>query len=55
MVQLQYNSKRIHLWDFEYLKLYLLSNPKDKIEKQKNKETLELAKNILSIRKVEYL
>ena len=49
------NGKKIHLRDFEYLKLYLLSNPKDKIEKQKNKEALELAENILSIRKAEYL
>lgn len=49
------NGKRIHLRDFEYLKLYLLPNPKNKIDKQKNKETLSLAENILSIRKAEYL
>ena len=49
------NGKRIHLRDFEYLKMYLIPEPKDKIEKQKNKETLEFAENVLAIRKTEYL
>lgn len=49
------NGKRIHLRDFEYLKLYLLANPTTKKEKQENKETLALANNILTIRKTEFL
>lgn len=49
------DGKRIHLRDFEYLKMYLYSYPKDKIEKQKNKETLAFAENVLAIRKTEYL
>ena len=49
------NGKRIHLRDFEYLKMYLLPDPKEKSEKQKNKETLEFAENVLAIRKTEYL
>ena len=47
--------KRIHLRDFEYLKMYLLSAPKTTKEKTLNKETLALADNILSIRKTEYI
>ena len=47
--------KRIHLRDFEYLKMYLLSAPKTAKEKTENKETLALADNILSIRKTEYI
>ena len=35
--------------------MYLVDNPKDKIEKQKNKEILEFAENVLAIRKTEYL
>jgi mobilizable transposon, int protein len=52
---LDVNGKRTHLRDFEYLKLYLFPSPKDRNEKQKNKESLILAENILSIRKAEYL
>jgi len=47
--------KRIHLRDFEYLKLYLSENPKSAIEKKENKEYLKLAEDILSIRKSEFL
>ena len=52
---LDVSGKRTHLRDFEYLKLYLFPSPKDRNEKQKNKESLILAENILSIRKAEYL
>lgn len=49
------DGKRIHLRDFEYLKIYLLENPKSAIEKKENKENLKLAEDILSIRKSEFL
>ena len=49
------DGKRIHLRDFEYLKLYLLPNPTTKKEKQDNKETLALANDILTIRKTEFI
>lgn len=49
------NGKRVHLREFEYLKMYLTDNPKDKVEKQKNKEVLKFAENVLAIRKTEYL
>ncbi len=48
------NGKRIHLREFEYLKMYLIADPKDRLEKQKNKETLQFAENILAIRKAEF-
>lgn len=48
------NGKRIHLREFEYLKMYLTADPKDRLEKQKNKETLQFAENILAIRKAEF-
>ena len=35
-----------NLRDYEYLKLYLIENPKTALEKQKNKDTLLLAENI---------
>ena len=54
-LSLDVSGKRTHLRDFEYLKLYLFPSPKDRNEKQKNKESLILAENILSIRKAEYL
>lgn len=47
--------KRIHLRDFEYLKLYLHKDPKSVKEKKENKETLALAENIFAIRKTEYI
>lgn len=46
---------RKHLRDFEYLKLYLHSNPTTQKEKKENKEALELAENILAIRKANYV
>ncbi|HIB8182284.1 TPA: site-specific integrase [Elizabethkingia anophelis] len=49
------NGKRIHLREFEYLKLYLNAEPKNAKEKKENKETLELAENILAIRKTNYI
>ena len=48
------NGKTKHDREFEYLKEYLTIDPKTKAEKQKNKETLELAEKILSIRQAEY-
>ncbi len=42
-----------HIREFEYLELYLVTNPKTTNEKKKNKEQLELADQILSIRKAE--
>ncbi|MCD0477451.1 site-specific integrase [Chryseobacterium sp. LC2016-29] len=49
------NGKRIHLREFEYLKMYLAAEPKNPKEKKENKETLELAENILAIRKSNYV
>ncbi|KFC18326.1 site-specific integrase [Epilithonimonas lactis] len=49
------NGKRIHLREFEYLKMYLIAEPKNAKEKKENKETLELAENILAIRKSNYV
>ncbi|OVE55848.1 MULTISPECIES: site-specific integrase [Chryseobacterium] len=46
--------KRIHIRDFEYLKLYLHSEPNSAKEKKENKETMALAESIYSIRKAEY-
>ena len=42
-----------HLRDYEYLQLYLVANPKSAIEKKNNKEQLQLAEQILAIRKAE--
>ena len=47
--------KRIHLRDFEYLKLYLHPDPKTPKEKKENKETMTLAESILAIKKAEYV
>lgn len=44
-----------HLRKFEYLKLYVSEEPKNAEEKRKDKETWELARNILSIRRAEYI
>lgn len=46
--------KRIHLRDFEYLKLYPHQEPKTAAEKKENKEIDTLSEQILSIRKAEY-
>lgn len=52
--QLDKDGKRIHIRDFEYLKLYLHQNPLTAAEKKENKETELLAEQILSIRKAEF-
>lgn len=49
------NGVKKHLRKFEYLKQYVFDNPKNAEEKRKNKETLQLAENILAIRKAEYI
>src|SRR5680860_1334093 len=52
-IQTLENGKTKHLRDYEYLQLYLKQNPKSAAEKKKNQEQLELAEQILAIRKVE--
>lgn len=52
--QLDKDGKRVHIRDFEYLKLYLHQNPLSAVEKKENKETELLAEQILSIRKAEF-
>src|SRR5690606_5275671 len=47
------NGKVKHLREFEYLELYLVTDPETPAEKKKNKEQLELAKQILAIRQAE--
>ncbi|MEC3908748.1 site-specific integrase [Tamlana sp. 2201CG12-4] len=47
------NGKIRHLRDYEYLQLYLIENPISADEKKKNKEKLELAKQILAIRQAD--
>ena len=42
-----------HIRDFEYLELYLTTHPENASERKKNKEQLELAEQILVIRKAE--
>lgn len=49
------NGKKIHNRDFEYLKLYLIDNPNGSKQKKENKEVLELANNILSIRQADHI
>jgi len=51
---LNLEGKRIHLRDFEYLKLYPHQDPKTAAEKKENKEIDILSEQILSIRKAEY-
>jgi len=48
------NGKRIHLRDFEYLKLYQYPNPKTASEKKNNKENLNQAEDVLAIRKANF-
>ncbi len=43
--------KTIHDRSFEYLQLYLHQNPSNAAEKTENKESLQLAKNILTLKK----
>lgn len=47
--------KRRHLRSFENLDTYLFESPKTSAEKKQNKEGLEFAENVLSIRKAEYV
>lgn len=47
--------KKIHDRKQEYLKIYLHNSPLSNKEKRENKENFELAENILTIRKSEYL
>ena len=47
--------KRRHLRSFENLDTYIFSNPKTPIEKKHNKQSLEFAENVLSIRKAEFV
>lgn len=49
------NGKRKRNRDFEYLNLYIYENPKTPREKKETKENLQLAENILAIRKADYL
>lgn len=48
------DGKRRHIRDREYLKMFLIQNPKNAGEKKKNKETLALAEKILAIKQAEY-
>ncbi len=47
--------KRRHLRSYENLDTYLFGNPKTSAEKKHNKEGLEFAENVLSIRKAEFV
>lgn len=49
------NGKTIHDRAFEYLKLYLHGNPITANEKNENKQTLNLAENILTLKKAELI
>ena len=53
--QIDENGKRRHLRDYENLKIYLHDNPTSSREKTENRENLQLAENILAIRKSEYI
>ena len=52
--EVQANGKRRNLRDYENLKLFLHSEPKNPSERKENKETLALAKQILAIREAEF-
>lgn len=49
------SGKRVHLRDFEFLKLYLHQNPKTAGERKENRENRKLAEDILAIRKSDYV
>jgi integrase len=49
------NGTKKHKRDFEYLKLYTSQNPKNAQEKKQDKETLELANKILSLRQADFI
>ncbi|MEC4092455.1 site-specific integrase [Myroides odoratimimus] len=51
---LQPNGKRKTVRDYENLKLFLHSEPKNAGERKENKETMALAKQILAIREAEF-
>ncbi|MCA4793934.1 site-specific integrase [Myroides odoratimimus] len=51
---LQPNGKRKTVRDYENLKLFLHSEPKNPSERKENKETMALAKQILAIREAEF-
>lgn len=51
---MQPNGKRKTVREYENLKLYLYGEPKNIIERNKNKETLALANEILAIREAEF-
>ena len=44
-----------HQRTFEYLQLYLIENPQNADEKRKNKEAMQMAENIFTIRKADYI
>ena len=52
-IQTLSNGKIRHLRYYEYLQLYLKQNPWSAAEKKKNQEQLELAEQILAIRRAE--
>ena len=49
------NGIKKHNREFEYLKLYTIQEPKTSKEKKQNKETSELAKQILALRKADHI
>jgi integrase len=49
------NGKQKHIRNFEYLKLYLHNNPTTANEKKENNEVMELAQNILTLKKADYI
>lgn len=49
------DGKRSHIREFEYLKLYIYSNPKTAKERELSKQNLQLAENIFAIRKSEFV
>jgi len=44
-----------HQRTFEYLQLYLFENPQNADEKRKNKEAMQMAENIFTIRKADFI
>jgi integrase len=44
-----------HRRTFEYLQLYLFENPQNSDEKRKNKEAMQMAENIFTIRKADFI
>ncbi|RNL95200.1 site-specific integrase [Sinomicrobium pectinilyticum] len=49
------DGRKKHLREFEYLKQHLHQDPKTAEEKRENKEALELAEQILTLRKADYI